>query len=345
MILFRPLAETGSFSAKYLVTLSSGFVNPKECFVSVKVGVIGAGYLGRHHARIYSEMKDVRLAAVVDIDKGRAKEVSKKYSSKEHRPGAYTDYREVLDEIQAVSIVTPTSSHFDIAMECLKAGCDVLLEKPVTVTVAEADALIEEAEKKGAILQVGHLERYNPAVVAVSKLIKEPEFIESERVSPFLIRAAGVDVTLDLMIHDIDIVMGILNGSGIKDIKVVGAKVITDKVDVAKAWLEFQNGVTALITASRLSKGKRRMLKIFQKDSYLVLDYQKKNIKKYFKTRKGIASESVSIEDREPLKEELVDFIGCVKKRRKPRVSAIEGRDALKVALDITDMIRNGWST
>lgn len=306
--------------------------------MSIKVGVIGAGYFGKHHARIYSELRGVELRAVVDADIRLAEKVSGECSGG-RRPGAYSDYRQMLGDVQAVSIATPTATHCDIAMECLRAGCDVLLEKPMTGTVAEADALLAEAEKRGAILQVGLLERYNPAVVAVSKLVKKPEFIESERLSPFLERAANVDVTLDLMIHDIDIVMS-LNGSGLRDIRVVGASVLTDKVDVARAWLEFQTGTTALITASRISKEKQRMLKIFEKDSYLELDYQKKSIKRYFKDGGGISSERISFEDKEPLREELVDFIYCVKKRRRPRVSGVEGREALKVALDITDMIR-----
>jgi predicted dehydrogenase len=302
--------------------------------VSIKVGVIGVGYLGRHHARVYSELEDVELVAVVDTDIEKAKEIAGKYGSR-----TYSDYRQVLSDVQALSIVTPTKSHYSIAMDCLNAGCDVLIEKPMTETVAEADALINEAEKKGAVLQVGHLERYNPAVIAASKLVDKPEFLEAERISPFIERAANIDVTLDLMIHDIDIVTSFLDGSNIKNIKAVGAKVLTEKVDVAKAWLEFENGVTALVTANRLSGEKQRVLRIFQKDSYIVIDYQNKNVKRYFKTSDGIASESVPVEDKEPLKEELADFINCVKNRQRPKVSGIEGRNALKVVMDITEMI------
>ncbi len=302
--------------------------------MSIKVGVIGVGYLGRHHARVYSELEDVELVAVVDTDIEKAKEIAGKYGSR-----TYSDYRQVLSDVQALSIVTPTKSHYSIAMDCLNAGCDVLIEKPMTETVAEADALINEAEKKGAVLQVGHLERYNPAVIAASKLVDKPEFLEAERISPFIERAANIDVTLDLMIHDIDIVTSFLDGSNIKNIKAVGAKVLTEKVDVAKAWLEFENGVTALVTANRLSGEKQRVLRIFQKDSYIVIDYQNKNVKRYFKTSDGIASESVPVEDKEPLKEELADFINCVKNRQRPKVSGIEGRNALKVVMDITEMI------
>jgi predicted dehydrogenase len=304
--------------------------------LSVKVGVIGVGYLGQHHARIYSEMEGVELVAVVDTDAGRGGEISSRYGCK-----AYADYREAIDGLQAVSIATPTSFHFDVAMDCLNAGKDVLIEKPITTTVAEADAIIEVAERKNALVQVGHLERFNPAVVAVSELVDKPEFIESERVSPFLGRGVDVDVTLDLMIHDIDIVMSLLGEAVVRDIKVVGARVLTDKVDVAKAWIEFDGGVTALITASRISGEKQRKLKVYQGDSYVMLDYQKMNIRRFYKAAEGIESESIDVKEKEPLKEELVDFISCVRDRRRPKVSGKEGRDALEVALNITDKIRN----
>jgi predicted dehydrogenase len=326
------LAERGRISAKYQVLLLKGDI------VSIRVAVIGAGYLGRHHARIFSGLEGAELAAVVDIEPARAEEVSAAYGCPAH-----TDYRNVLDDVQAVSVVTPTIFHYDIAMGCLRAGKDVLIEKPITATVEEADLIINEAEKRNAIVQVGHLERYNPAVVKVAEFIKRPEFIESERVSPFPNRGLDVDVTLDLMIHDIDIVMSLIEGAVVKDVRVVGAKVLTDKFDVAKAWVEFEGGVTALITASRISGQKQRKLKIYQEDSFVVLDYMKRNITRHFRKDSGnsIASESLDIEDREPLKEELIDFVKCVKERRIPKVSAVEGRDALDVALRITNGIRN----
>jgi predicted dehydrogenase len=303
--------------------------------LSIKTGVIGVGYLGQHHARIYKELQGVELAAVADTDAQRAGEIAARHGAK-----AYSDYREALGELEAVSIVAPTSEHFTIAMDCLGAGLDVLIEKPITVTVEEADTLIEEAEKRGKIIQVGHLERYNPAVVKVEGLLGEPEFIESERVSPFLGRATDVDVTLDLMIHDIDIITSLLGGSPIRDIRVVGARVMTDNIDVAKAWIEFENGVTALITASRVARETRRFLKIYQKDSFVVLDYRGQKITRHFKTPEGMSTESVPVDDGEPLKDELSDFIDCVQSRRRPRVSGIEGREALKVAMSISEKIR-----
>ncbi len=302
--------------------------------MAVKVGVIGVGYLGQHHARIFSELSEAELVAVVDIDKKKADTFAEKYNCE-----SYTDYRDILHKVEALSIVTPTVSHFDIALNCLKAGKDILIEKPITVTIEEANNLIANAND--CIIQVGHLERYNPAILAVSDMISEPIFIESERLSPFLGRGIDVDVTLDLMIHDIDIILSLIS-SPIKQMKAVGARVLTDKIDVAKAWLEFENGCTALATVSRLSPEKQRKLKIFQKDTYISIDYQTSEIRRYYRNKGKIESEIKKPEHKEPLKEELQDFIRCVKERRKPIVSAIEGRDALKVVLEISNIIKNG---
>jgi len=302
--------------------------------LAVRVGVIGVGYLGQHHARIYHEIEDTELTAVVDIDKRKADAFKEKYGCE-----AYTNYRDVLHKVDALSIVTPTASHYCIALDCLKAGKDILVEKPITVTVEEADELIAESEKMGCILQVGHLERYNPAVLAASKMVKEPRFIESERLSPFLGRGTDVDVTLDLMIHDVDIIMSLIS-LPVKEIRAVGAKVLSDKIDVAKAWLAFENGCIALATVSRLSPEKQRRLKVFQKDSFISIDYQNSEIKRHFRTKEGISFDVIALENKEPLGEELKDFISCVKERRRPRVSAVEGRAALKIVLEISEMIK-----
>jgi predicted dehydrogenase len=302
--------------------------------LSVRVGVIGVGYLGQHHARIYSEIEEAELIAVVDIDQKRADTFAAKYGCE-----AYYDFRDVLNKVDVLSVVTPTTTHHDIALDCLKAGKDILIEKPITANIKEADELIRESEKMGCIIQVGHLERYNPAVLAASEMFKEPMFIESERFSPFLGRGTDVDVTLDLMIHDIDIILSLIT-LPVKEIRAVGAEVLTGKIDVAKAWLEFENGCIALATVSRLSPDKLRRLKVFQKDSYISIDYQNSEIKRYFRNEKGISVEVTKPEKKEPLKEELRDFLHCVKERRRPKVSAVEGRNALKVVLQITDIIK-----
>ena len=303
--------------------------------MSIKVGVIGIGYLGQHHARIYSEIEGAELIALIDIDEEKARKLAGKYNCK-----SYSDYKNIIDKLDALSIVTPTTSHYEIALNCLRAGKDLLIEKPITVSVAEADELISEAEKKGCVLQVGHIERYNPAVIAVSEMIDKPEFLESERLSPFSGRGTDVDITLDLMIHDIDIILSFVS-SPVKEIKAKGASVLTDKIDVAKAWLEFDNGCAALVTASRLSHEKKRLLKIFQKDSYMSVDYQSCEVRSYFKKTGDISFDIIKPEKKEPLKEELIDFVRCVKERKRPKVSGIEGREALKIALDITEKIKN----
>lgn len=303
--------------------------------MTIKAGVIGVGYLGQHHARIYSGLEGVKLVAVADASAERADEIAARYGAR-----AVEDFREMLDEVDAVSIVTPTSTHYEVAIECLKAGKHLLIEKPITATVAEADSLIEEADKRGAVIQVGHLERYNPALVSLLGLIEEPVFIESERIAPFVHRALDVDVTIDLMIHDIDIVMSILGVAGVKDVRVAGAKVLTERFDLAKAWVEFEGGVTALITGSRISRIKQRILKIYQKYSFLMLDYQKMRIRRFYRAGDAIEGETIKVEGKEPLREELADFVDCLRTGRRPLVTAADGRNALQVALEITNKIK-----
>jgi len=308
----------------------------------INVGVIGVGYLGRHHARIYSGLEGVRLAAVVDSDRAAAERIAAEYGGE-----ACSDYLEILGKVDALSIVTPTTAHFGIAMECIKLGKHLLIEKPITVTVEEADSLIEAAEKSGSIIQVGHLERFNPAIRALSPLLGDPVFIEAERLSPFQGRGIDVDITLDLMIHDIDIILSIIRKQGkeekspaIKDIKATGSMMLTGNIDIARAWLEFEGGVQALMTANRLYSEKSRKLRVFQEDSYFVVDYQDMEIRRFFREGDNIIDELITVEKKEPLKEELRDFVECIADRRKPVVSAVQGRDALKIALQINSVIR-----
>jgi predicted dehydrogenase len=304
----------------------------------INAGVIGVGYLGQHHARIYSELEGVKLTAIVDADMKRAEEIAAKYGGK-----AYPDYKSAFDAVDAISIAAPTTMHHSIAMDCIRAGKDILVEKPIAATLDEADDMINESHKKGVLVQVGHLERFNPAVLSIYPLLTKPVFLEAERMSPFLGRGVDVDITLDLMIHDIDIILAILSHGGpipeVTDIKAAYANVITNNIDVAKAWFSFDNGASALMTASRLSFEKSRRLKIFQDDSYLLVDYQNMEIKRFFKENGKISAESIHVEKHEPLKEELRDFIDCVVKRRRPLVSASDGRNALKIAMQISERI------
>ena len=305
--------------------------------MAIRIGVIGVGYLGHHHARIYSELENVELIAV-DIVKEKADNFAEKYGCE-----SCYDYKPILNKVDALSIVTPTATHYSIALDCLKAGKDILIEKPITENINEADELINEAEKRGCILQVGHLERYNPAVLAASEMINKPLFVESERVSPFLGkggRGTDVDVTLDLMIHDVDIILSLIK-QPVNEIRAVGADVLTDKLDVAKAWLKFDNGCTALATVSRLSPEKQRRLKVFQKDSYILVDYMNSEVKRYFRNEGGTISSHIrKPENKEPLKEELKDFIRCIRTRERPQVSGVEGRNALQVVLEISEIIK-----
>ncbi|HTZ17759.1 MAG TPA: Gfo/Idh/MocA family oxidoreductase [Dissulfurispiraceae bacterium] len=300
----------------------------------INAGVIGVGYLGQHHARILAGLEGVRLAAVVDTDIKRAEEIAAKYGGR-----AFADYREAMETVDSFSIVAPTTMHHGIAMECIRAGKDILIEKPISATIEEADEIIAESQKRGVIVQVGHLERFNPAVLAIYPLITHPVFFEAERLSPFLGRGIDVDITLDLMIHDIDIILAIISHSGVTpnviDIKASAARVLTEKIDEARAWFEFENGAQALLTASRLSFEKSRKLKIFQDDAFLLVDYQNMEIKRFSKVGGNIAAESIHVEKHEPLKEELKDFIACITDRRRPLVSASDGRNALRIAMEI----------
>jgi len=302
--------------------------------MTIKAGVIGVGYLGRHHARIYSGIEGVTLVGVADCNEEAAREVSKAYNCK-----AFADYRDLFDSCDLFSIVTPTVTHHQIALDCLRAGKDILVEKPIAETLEEAKDIAEEAEKRQAVVQVGHLERYNPALLAALEFIVKPQFIESERVSPFLGRGTDVDITLDLMIHDIDIVIGMVKSKAV-DIRAVGSSVITDKLDVAKVWVEFENGCAALLTASRLASEKSRKLRIHQKDSYVFIDYIKQEVTRFFKDESKISREFKKPEETEPLLEEIKDFLSSVTLRSHPKVSAIDGMHALDMALSISKILK-----
>ncbi|MBI5848170.1 MAG: Gfo/Idh/MocA family oxidoreductase [Nitrospirae bacterium] len=301
--------------------------------MSHRIGVIGVGYLGQHHARIFSELEHVALAGVADSDLVRAGEIAVRYGC-----ASFGDWQELVENCDAVSIVTPTTTHHEIALACLKAGKDVFVEKPITGSLQDAREIIAAADAGGRILQVGHLERYNPAIVAASELIRNPRFIEAERLSPFLGRGTDVDVTLDLMIHDIDIVSGLVK-STVRSINAAGDRVLTGKIDAAKAWIEFENGCKALITASRLATEKARRLKVHQDDSFISVDYQSQEVRRYFKDATGIAFDVIRPESREPLKEELKDFVSCLQSRACPMVSGREGMQALEIVLKINEMI------
>jgi predicted dehydrogenase len=310
---------------------------------AIKVGVIGVGYLGRHHARLYAELPGATLVGVADVDSARASEIASASGAK-----TFTDYRELLPLVDAVSVVVPTSLHHRVAMDCLEAGLDVLLEKPMTVTLAEADELIARAEAKGRIIQIGHVERFNGAVRALATCLTAPRFIESHRLGPFVGRGTDVHVILDLMIHDLDIILSLVR-SPITEIRAVGVPVLTSNIDIANCRLEFADGCVANVTASRVSKEALRKLRIFQSDAYFSLDYQKQEV--VMARRTGDASapglpaidiQTLAIEKEEPLKAQLAAFVDSVGTRRSPLVAGREGREALRVALDVLRCIEGG---
>jgi len=302
----------------------------------INVAVIGVGSIGVHHARIFSDMENTNLVGVVDIDTKKVQEVASRYNCK-----AFNDYMELMDSVDAVSVAVPTTLHFQTGMDFLKHNKCILVEKPITTTIEEADRLIEEAEKRNLVFQVGHLERFNAGVSLISNMVDKPQFIESQRLSPFLGRGIDVDVTLDLMIHDIDIILSLVN-SEISDIRATGAKVLTDNIDVAHAWIEFENGCIAEAVTSRMAHDKVRQLKVFQQNCYLSLDYQSQEITTYKKYNGEVNKMTERPEEKEPLKEQLRSFIDCIKNNAQPLVSGFEGKEALKVALKISGLVNHG---
>ncbi|MDQ7838410.1 MAG: Gfo/Idh/MocA family oxidoreductase [Thermodesulfobacteriota bacterium] len=306
----------------------------------VKVGVVGVGYLGQYHAEKYASMAEADLIGVVDIDKKRAHEIAEKYGAK-----PYTNYKDLIGKVEAVSVVVPTTLHYPVAGHFLRQGIDVLLEKPMTCTLSEASRLIKLAKAKNLILQVGHLERFNPAVVALRDHLENPLFIESHRLSTFKGRGIDVDVVLDLMIHDIDIILNIVK-SKLKNIHAVGVPVITPNTDIANVRLEFENGCTANVTVSRISNKNMRKIRIFQPNAYLSVDYARREIVVIKKTTQngmygfpGIEEQVASFPESDSLAEELRAFVSSVRTRKPPVVSGEDGQRALHVALKIMKQI------
>ncbi|MDJ0817411.1 MAG: Gfo/Idh/MocA family oxidoreductase [Desulfobacterales bacterium] len=306
----------------------------------IRVGVIGVGYLGQYHAEKYSQMDNVNLVGVADIDQARAEAIAARYDSR-----AFTDYRDLLCKVDAVSIVVPTESHFDVGLESLKRDVDVMIEKPMTTTLEQADKLIEIAETKRRILQVGHLERFNPAVLALKDFITRPMFIEVHRLSIFKDRSTDVSVVLDLMIHDIDILLNIVK-SNIQSIHAAGVPVICDHADIANVRMQFNSGCVANVTASRISTKNQRKIRIFQKDTYISVDFASREITLIRRNEKnsnsvvpGMEFQQMCFTEADVLEDELTSYVQSVSTRKAPVVSGHAGRKALAVALDIMGQV------
>jgi len=307
----------------------------KRCGMNkLKVAVIGVGKLGSLHAKIYSQMKEVELTGVCDIKAKVAKIVARQCNT-----AYYTDYKDLLGKQDAVSIAVPTSLHYKIAKDFLKAKTHLLIEKPITTVVKEADSLLSLASKNNLTLCVGHIERFNSAIEAFQKLKGDIRFIECHRLGPFSPRVADVGVVLDLMIHDIDIILGLIKNK-IQSIDAVGVNILTKHEDIANARIKFRNGAICNITASRVSTRNLRKIRIFQPGAYISIDYIKQEAILYRKIGRLIIPRKINIKKQQPLKKELSSFIECTKSGKKPLVSGVEGRDALKIALDITKKIK-----
>lgn len=299
----------------------------------LRVGVVGVGYLGSIHAGIYARMPGVQLAGVADIEPGTASEVGTRYGCPFH-----TDPYALIDEVDAVSIAVPTSSHCEVGLPYLEAGKHMLMEKPVALTVEDAEKLVAKADEAGTVFLVGHLERFNAGIMALAERVGDPRFIEVHRLGTFVERATDVDVVTDLMIHDIDIVLSLVH-SGLKYVSAVGSPVLTDHVDIANARLEFENGAVANVTASRVSAKKFRRIRVFSAGGYHALNFIDQQIDIVRKTSPepgqlypGLVSERLEVKPKPPLDAELEHFVSIIASRQQPFINGQDGIRALKVA-------------
>jgi len=301
----------------------------------LKVAVIGVGSLGAIHAKIYDSMKDVELVGVCDTNKNRLSHIA--YDLKVE---GFANYTDLIDKVDAASIVVPTKDHFRIAKEFLKKGVHLLIEKPIAQTVEEADELLSIAKDKSLALAVGHIERFNAAVEAIQSIKGDIKFVECHRLGPFAPRIKDVGVVLDLMIHDIDIILWLI-GSPVKSVEAVGVKVLSKHEDIANARITFDNNAVCNITASRITAYTMRKIRMFQPNAYISLDYVKQDAAIYKKRLGKIISQQIDIKKEQPLQKELDSFIKCVKAGKKPLASGEEGRQALSVALEVLKKINS----
>lgn len=307
----------------------------------IKTAVIGVGHLGREHARVYSSLEHATLVAVCDTHEINGRAIAERYGVKFTR-----DYRELMSEVEAVSIATPTVNHHEIACACLEAGIHVLVEKPIARTLAEADEMIRIAKSSGAVLQVGHIERFNPAFCALQQNIERPRFFEAHRMGIFTPRSLDIDVVMDLMVHELDIITSLVQ-SEVVTVEAVGIPILTPKIDLANARLEFADGCTANITASRVSGERLRKLRVFQPNEYYSLDYAEQQVTmcrlvppQSAGALPEIVAGALEITKREPLLAEIEQFISAVRTQSEPKVTGAEGRRALALAMEVLAKIK-----
>jgi predicted dehydrogenase len=310
----------------------------------LRTGVVGVGHLGYHHARHYAARSDTELVGVVDVDEQRARDVAARFGGR-----VFAGFEDIAPLVDAVSVAVPTSKHFEAAAFFLNSGKHVLLEKPIATTMEEADQLIRLSEERGVTFQIGHSERFNAAVQTLHKRITKPMFIESHRLAPFTPRGCDVDVVLDLMIHDLDIILSLLDSPVERVIDAVGVPLVSEYEDIANARIQFQNGCVANVTASRISAEPMRKIRIFQPYTYFSLDYAAQAITCY-KLKEGpidwsnpetLVMDQIHIDREEPLKQEIGAFVDSVLNNRTPLVTAQDGREALDIATRIAQVMRS----
>ena len=300
---------------------------------SLRVGVVGVGHIGSNHARLYAELPSVEFAAIYDVDPSKANTMARKYGVVPVK-----SIEQFADMIDAASIATPTSTHHQVAHALLSRGKHLLIEKPITDDTREASELAELAARQRLILQVGHVERFNPVLSALEARLTHPRFIEAHRLSPYPDRSTDIGVVLDLMIHDLEIILHLVR-SPVQSIDAVGVPVLSKGEDIANARLRFENGCVANITSSRISPERMRKIRVFQEDAYLSLDYQNQSGEIYRRSNGRITRDKVPIEREEPLKRQLISFVECASTGDAPRVSGFQATAALELAVEITKRV------
>ena len=305
----------------------------------LNIGVVGIGHLGNYHLQKYSKLENCQIVAVADALSDRAKKAADIYKC-----AAFSDYSAMLDKVDAVSIAVPTGEHYMVARDFLAAGVDVLIEKPICATLAQADELIGLAKNNNLIIQVGFVERFNPAVMALENVIEKPMFIEAHRLHPFFERGTDVDVILDLMIHDLDIILKFVN-SPLTGVEAVGVAILSDKIDISNVRLSFKSGCIANITASRISAKTMQKIRFFGAEGYHSVDCQKREILSLGKRKNEtgqvqIVQNNIEVGSHDPLEEEIRSFVNCVVTRSRPLISGEDARKSLTLAMDIISKMK-----
>ena len=301
--------------------------------MKTRVGVVGTGYLGRLHARVLTEMPEAEVVGFVDVSDDTAREISDSLHLRR-----FESIAALAQEVDCAVVATPTTTHFAVAKELIESGRDVMVEKPVTAEVDEGKRLVELAQKHNRILQVGHVERYNPAIVAATPLLREIRYLEAERLGVFVGRSLDIDVLLDLMIHDLNLVLSLLD-SRVVEMRAVGVAVLTEKVDITNVRLEMSNGAIANLTASRVSQDRVRKVRFFGSEAYVSVDTKEQEVKGFRLGNRAIEPITVTVEKKEPLRAELESFLSCVRERTRPVVSGEDGVAAVALAKDVAAAI------